>query len=267
MKKSFVLALVVAAAFSAPQISRAQGTATPAGEGRFYIELKDAPLSDALEMIFKAAAVPSFSIAEEAKAINIAPITFQNVQWATAVRQLANSNGFFLQRDAETGAYKVNPRQPAAGAADNPFATPPGGLPVNPFGGGRPGMNRPTLNGTPPVTRTNRQTTPGRGGRGGATSTPSTPRDPNAVYRILPVQHVYVGGIARLFEKAQIIDSTGFLVPQSNSGFGGGGQGGGGFGGGGFGGGQQGGGFGGGGFGGGQQGGIGGFGGGMMGGF
>ena len=243
MKKLTIFTLAAATAFAAPQISHAQN-ATPVGtEGHFYIELKDAPLSDALEMIFKAAGAPSFSIDEGAKAINIAPITFQNIEWTRAVRLLANQNGFLLQRDPETAAWNVLPR-PTAAAADaitGAITAPGTGLPANPFATGR----RPRLNGTPPITRANPQAVPGLertnpfatggpvmggtgGGRGqqGGNVAPGTPKNPDAVYRLLPVQHVWAGGIARLFG-VQPFSSEDILSPAASGG-GAGGRGGGG---------------------------------------
>jgi hypothetical protein len=220
---ALALAGIVAAGATRP--AQAQGTATPAGDGRFYIELKDAPLSEALEMIFKAAGNQSFVINEAAKAYNIAPITFNNVLWSSAVRQLANQNGFLVRRDADSGTYFVEPRVPVAtGLEGGPGGIPgmpgmmapglpgrplQGAAPANPFGG-RPGT---------PTTRVNRQAAPALRPSAGATTA-----DGDKLYRIIPVQHVYVGGIARLFQQAQVIDSIGFLVPESatSSGFGGG---------------------------------------------
>jgi hypothetical protein len=116
----------------------------------------------------------------------------------------------------------------------------------------------------PRTDSSNAQTAPGLGG---------TSSTEGKEYRLLRVQHVYVGGIAKLFGDGSVISTEEFLLPDSAlSGGGGFGGGGGGFGGqGGFGGGLGGnrggigGGFGGGGFGGGGFGG-GGFGGGGFGG-
>jgi hypothetical protein len=261
---SSVAALLVAGALlvSAPQQAQAQGTVNPVGGGRFFVELKDASLADALELVFKAAGNTSYIIDDYAKDINIAAITFNNVQWDSIIRQLANQNNFLVRRN-ETGTYVIEPRTPppteneggtgnyGSGRGGNPRRPPNAGmpgLPPNPFGAP---VNRGDLS-----IEARPQVAPDEGD--GATDD-----DEGKEYHLLIVKHVYEGGIASLFGESSIISTEEFLTPAGSFGSGGsggafgGGLGGGiggiggqgGFGGGGFGG-NTGGGFGGGGFGG-----------------
>jgi hypothetical protein len=269
-----------------------QPAGQPAGQMRFYVELKDATLADALEMVFKAAGNPSHIIDDSARMVNIANSTFPNHDWHSIVRQLTATYNFRFSRN-EAGTWVIEPRTPPpppagfegsggfsgsggsfpgsgrrrgtgsgpgtfpgaapGGAFGNPVGSQPGAnVPANPFGGG----NRPAVRNF-----ANPQTAPAfGGGAAGGAATDSEEK----TFRILTVKHVYVGGIAGMFKGTGIIPTAPFVSPgfaNGGGGIGGKNQGGG-FGGG-FGG-QQGG-FGGGGFGGGGFGG-GGFGGGGFGG-
>lgn len=269
------------------------GTSLPAHAqttARFSsIEFKDATLFDSLNMIFQGANVANYSIDPSAKDVQIGTITLQNIAWDSALRNLANQNGFKVSRGAD-GIYLVEPREPVLQngvPGSTPFGAPmvgpgfPGannGVPSNPFsapGGvfGGPGFTNQSATGFEPAlsTQINAQTNPRFGGTGGATG--GDDKKPQLVI----VKHIYAGGIAQLFNNSSVIGTAQFVSPDSGGGQGGqGGRGGrgGGFGGGGsfgtqsLGGGGGGigstGGFGGGGFGGGSSG---GFGGGSTGGF
>jgi len=142
---------------SVPQLSHAQdaGVATPTGGGRLYVELRDATLADALEMIFKAAGNPSHIIDESAKYTTIPFQTWENKEWGDIVRVLANLYNFKFYRDAQSQAYIIEPRivpqavapvtpQFGSGGA-TPFGQPPAGeVPRNPFqNSGRPAGTAP----------------------------------------------------------------------------------------------------------------------------
>lgn len=252
--------------------AQAQSNITPTGAGRFYIELRDATLSDALELIFKSAGSPNHIIDESAQQVMIGNFTLTNIAWDSAVRQLANANNFKVSRN-ETGAYLIEPRQPVVMGSETPGGVPgavpfapntPGGVgavPPNPFGGrptGRPFTGaRPLL--TPRVeTLADAQTRPNIGGGGTRPGAADEKKD----YKVIIVRHIYAGGLAQLFQNASVVRTEDFVSPGASGGGAGGGAGGGRNRGGGFGGGITGIGGGGGGFGGGGMAG-GGFGGGI----
>ncbi len=294
-KAQYAAALIVATVTCTAQLATAQVqpvapvgavAGDPAGQMRFYVELKDSTLADALEMVFKAAGNPAHIVDDSARSVNVANSTFPNHDWHSIVRQLTGTYNFrFYKNDA--GTWVIEPRTPPP-VANGGFGGEgfPGGndrrggrgggafggqqgngggfnrgqgqgqgnpqgaiVPANPFGGGS----------RPPVRNfVNPQTAPafGGGAAGGADA-----GGEEMTFRILVVKHVYAGGVAALFKEAGLIPTGPFVSPgYANGGGQGGGQGGGGFGGqgggqGGFGGNQGGGGFGGGGFGGGGGGG------------
>ncbi len=192
-------------------------------EARVYVELRDASLYDALEMVYRAAGNPSHVIDPSAKAVNIGSATFQNQQWTEIVLKLANQNNFRVRNQG--GTYIVDPRPvpttgfpggfPGAGGPPPGFGGPPPG-----FGGPPPGFGGPGGNAfggittfgnrsvSPSVTtRVSPQTLPGRrGGLGGVTT--------GGEFRLLALQHVYAGGIAFLFEDATVLTTQDFIIPQ-----------------------------------------------------
>lgn len=196
--------------------AHAQNSITPTAPGRFYIELKDASLSDALELIFKAADNPSHIIDESAQKVNIGDFTLTNITWDSAVRQLANQNGFKVSRN-DSGAYVIEPRVPVAPADGTaapgglPFApalpSGPSAVPANPFGGVTTGA----FEMLPRVaTLSNAQTNPfGGGDAGGGASTEGK------VYKIIIVRHIYAGGVAKLFNNSSVISTESFVAPDS----------------------------------------------------
>ncbi|HEX8235111.1 MAG TPA: hypothetical protein VF600_04080 [Abditibacteriaceae bacterium] len=208
------------------------GTLQPASaqtanaETRVFVELRDASLFDALEMVYRAAGNPSHVIDPSAKAVNIGSVTFQNQQWNEIVLRLASQNNFRVRN--EGGTYFVSPRPvpamggfpggppggfpggPPAGFGGPPggFGGPPGGFGGqgrNPFGGIATFGNRSV---SPSITtRVSPQTLPGRlGGLGGTVT--------GGEFRLLPLQHVYAGGIAFLFEGATVLSTQDFVIPQ-----------------------------------------------------
>jgi hypothetical protein len=258
---------------STGQAAHAQSAITPAGGGRYYVELKDARLADALEMVFKAAGNPSHLIDESAKSVTVASITFNNVAWDSIVRQLANQNGFLVQKNA-SGTTMVEPRTPPAAEGGAPAGPgyPPGypgaaggtrpnlppsrTVPANPFGaafeGGESNVttmanaqfgNDPAADTTQGNAQFNNNRN--RNNNNNNTSNRSGRRqlNPDGEYRLIVVRHIYAGGIANVFADGDVIATEDMVLPASagsgigsSGGFGGGGFGGGGFGGGGFGG-------------------------------
>jgi len=202
--------------------AQAQNSITPTAPGRFYIELKDASLSDALELIFKAADNPSHIIDESAQKVDIGDFTLTNISWDSAVRQLANQNGFKVSRN-DSGAYVIEPRVPVAPTDGStapgglPFApalpSGPSAVPANPFGGVTTGA----FEMLPRVaTLSNAQTNPfGGGDTGGGASTEGK------VYKIIIVRHIYAGGVAKLFNNSSVISTESFVSPAVTGGAGG----------------------------------------------
>jgi hypothetical protein len=204
-----IATLVAAGALltSALQPAAAQTANT---EARVYVELRDASLYDALEMVYRAAGNPSHVIDPSAKAVNIGSATFQNQPWTEIVLTLARQNNFRVRNQG--GTYMVDPRPvPTTGGFPGGFpgagGPPPGfgGPGGSPFGGIATFGNRSV---SPSVTtRVSPQTLPGRlGGLGGVTT--------GGEFRLLPLQHVYAGGIAFLFEDATVLFTQDFVIPQ-----------------------------------------------------
>lgn len=251
---------------SAPAL--AQNTITPGGNGRFYVELKDATLADALEMVFKASGNPAHIIDEAAKSVRIASVTLPNATADAVIRQLANQNNFLVKKNS-AGATVIEPRAPvippdAMGMPGMPVPGVPGGrpgiVPANPFGVSLEEAPEPTTIANAQFGRGNNRNRNNRGGNRNRRSRAEWNK--NGRYRLLVVRHTYAGGIARLFANGDVLPTEALIMPESAANSGGGmgmggqvsgfgsGRGGGGFGGG-MGGGFGGGGIGGGGFGGG----------------
>jgi hypothetical protein len=282
MKRLPVAALALSALLLGARAVSAQGaaepanpaTGQPAGTMRFYVELKDATLADALEMVFKAAGNPAHIIDDSAKDVNISTSTFPNHSWDSIVRQLVNTYGFkFYQNEARTWVVEPRVSRIAPPSGEGGFGEGAqggfnrggrggqqggfqgtqgafnrggqggfnrggqgGAVPANPFGGNRPEVRN----------FANPQTVPAFGGGTAAAGDAGEEKS----FRLLTVKHVYVGGVAALFKDVGVIRTESFVSPAYQGGQGG-----------------QGGGFGGmGGMGGGMMGGMGGMGGGMMGG-
>jgi hypothetical protein len=264
-KQVIAFALSVCALGSGLSAARAQGGAAVENT-RLFVELKTSTLYDAVQLVQNAVGRTDYEFADEAaaKATLIPAKTFNNAAWDNIIRNITNESGFKIVPQS-TGKKSIELRAPVMNyggeggypGSSYPGASPFGGGGVAPAGGGIPanpfGARRPQTQ-----TFAAPQTAPGLAGTANAEG-----KD----YRLLPVQHVYVGGIAKLFGEGEVISTEDFLLPEGALG-GRGGGGGGGFGSGGggigitqgFGGNQGGGGFGGGG--GGFGGGGGGFGGG-----
>ena len=302
IQTKFIAGALLGTVLVAPGVAQAQNSVTTATGGRLaVVDIKDATLKDALDLVFDSAGIKSRSIDASASQIFVPDVVRSNIAWDDLVRSLCLTYDYKFSRNRD-GLYVVEPRTPVGlfnpdGSSSFPgqggipgpggFSAPGGfpgqggfpgrgvtAAPANPFGfGGAPQGNTRSFGNRQMVpdvqTRANSQTTPGVRGRTGGRNTTGRATEEPLKYTIVPVKHVYSGGIASLFANSSTITTDVFVTPGVVNGSGGGnGGGGGGFGGGSgssFGGG--GGGFGGGGFGGGGGiGGGGGFGGGGIGG-
>lgn len=195
------------------------------------VEFKDTTLNDALEMIFKAANNPAHNIDPSAALVPVGQVTLQNIAWDSALRTLANQNGFKVSRGTD-GIYIIEPRAPVAPQGGSgseggfPFGAPMGrqggpmGVPSNPFGAPGGFRNQSTIQADPALsTQVNAQTAPRIDGGGGDTG--------NNTKKFTPifVKHVYAGGIALLFQNAAIISTEQFVSPDTGSSNGGSGGG------------------------------------------
>lgn len=190
------------------------------------VEFRDTTLNDALEMIFKAANNPAHNIDPSAAMVPVGQVTLQNVAWDSALRTLANQNGFKVSRGTD-GIYIVEPRapiNPQGGSGSEggfPFGAPTDsrrgsmGVPSNPFGapGGGGFRNQSAIQADPALsTQVNAQTSPRFGGTGGDAGSSDTKK-----FTPIFVRHVYAGGIALLFQNSTIISTEQFVSPDTGS--------------------------------------------------
>jgi len=189
------------------------------------VEFKDTNLNDALEIIFKSANNPAHNIDPQAALVPIGSVTLQNVAWDSALRTIANQNGFKVSRGAD-GIYIVEPRAPLVqpGAqGGTPFSAPfgaggfpgaAGGVPANPFGApGGAGFQNQSAEGADPAisTQVNAQTAPRFGGGNDAAAGGDVKKP-----QLIIVRHIYAGGIALLFG-GTVLPTQPFVSPQSSS--------------------------------------------------
>lgn len=214
--------------------SLAQNVITPSGNGRFYVELKDASLADAIEMVFKASGNTAYIIDEAAKSVNIGAVNFPGAAADAIVRQLANQNNFKVSKNS-AGAFVIEPRAPIIPPSewgmpddmmDTPGITPrqgaPRGVPANPFGVSLEENSQ-------PKTVASAQFGGARNTRNRNTRNSRFNRElnPKGEYSLVVIRHTYAGGVARLFSSGDVIPTELLVYPESalNSG---GGMGGGG---------------------------------------
>jgi hypothetical protein len=251
-------ALPVAAQAVAPQ-----SAVSPSGNGRFFVELKDATLEDAINMVLKAAGNPgNYTVDPQAHDVQIGSVTFANAAWDSIIRSLANQNGFTV-RLVSDGSKIVEPRAPVFTEGFGGYAGSGGGYPGSgsSSSGGYPGGSYGgSSSGGYPGGGSSSGGYPGAGGGGRARRSssaypgtgaglPSNPfndprsqaaqrtrrsaviqqfADPQTApslgggtaadegkdYHLVPVRHVYVGGIAKLFSNAEVIGTEDFLIPD-----------------------------------------------------
>lgn len=257
MKSKLLAGLLLGGILWVPSLASAQGAAGAAGAagGRLaVVDIKDATLKDALDLVFDSAGVKSRSIDASAASIIVPDLVRSNIAWDDLVRQLTGTYNYKVYRNSD-GLYVVEPRAPIG--LVNPDGTPGapaggftngagrgnrgggnggggnsgvGAAPANPFGfGGAPQSNTRGNRLVVPSrgdveTRANSQTTPRAGGRRGGTGTGAragTGAGANGQaleYSIIRIRHVYSGGIARLFNGGQILFTAPFVTPNPDVG-------------------------------------------------
>ena len=244
-----------------PALAQAQNNVSPATGGRLaVVDIKDATLKDALDLVFDSAGIKSRSIDASASQVYVPDVVRSNIAWDDLVRSLCLTYDYKFSRNRD-GLYVIEPRQPVGlvnpdgSLGQGGFPVPggfsgPGGIgsaPANPFGfGGAPQGNPRNFGNRQMVpdvqTFANSQTNPrGTNPRGGNTTTRNS--DKPLRYKIIRVKHVYSGGIAQLFSGGNRIPTEVFVTPgdsgggnngnNNGGGLGGNNSGGGGFGGGG----------------------------------
>lgn len=235
---------LLSATLFAPALAQAQNNPSPATGGRLaVVDIKDATLKDALDLVFDSAGIKSRSIDASASQVYVPDVVRSNIAWDDLVRSLCLTYDYKFSRNRD-GLYVIEPRQPVG--LVNPDGSPGfpgqtgfpnqggspnqgvGSAPANPFGFGGAPQGNPRNFGNrqmmPDVqTRANAQTTPRVGGRNGTTGT--TGRNPNTPlkYTIIRVKHVYSGGIAQLFSEGTTIPTEIFVTPGDSNALGGGG--------------------------------------------
>ena len=181
-----------------------------------FVDLRDSSLFDALDMVFRAAGIGNYKIDDRSRNVTIGKASFTNKKWDDVVRVLANDNGFRLRKIG--GTYNVDPKPAPAGTG---MPGMPGGYPgmmpgmPGGFPGANPAGNITTFGGRKMSleTRPSSQILPG-GGRAGGNNQQRPPASNE--FRLLTVQHVYAGGIVRLFEDASVLSTREFLLPEAS---------------------------------------------------
>ena len=234
MKSQLLAGLLLGGMLWIPGVAHAQNNVTPATGGRLaVVDIKDATLKDALDLVFDSVGIKSRSIDASAAAVVVPDLVRSNIAWDDLVRSLCLTYNYRFSRNRD-GLYVIEPRVPvglnpdgsATGATPGGFpgasGRPGGGVssaPANPFGfGGAPQgtTNRGNRLVVPEVqTLSNAQTTP-RGGRGRGGNTRGTGTNPLLKYTPIIVRHVYSGGIARLFNGGEVITTAAFVSPGIN---------------------------------------------------
>lgn len=243
---SMRFAVVVLAIFNQTPQLRAQEKSAPKkgvaitelDNQRFDVEISKSTLANSLEELYQSTGNSAHEIDESAKNVVLDTTVFRNMEWHSIARLLAAQNGFTMRHDA-AGTCIVEPETATVNPSHQSDVLSQSGMsPLLPVASGQKAIRAGHQMARP---RINAQVRPAP-----TVSDNVTVDDTDKTYRLISVDHVYVGGMSRLFRNADLIDSISFLVPSSSfgtSGGFGGNRSGGGFGGGGFGGGFGGGGF------------------------
>lgn len=199
-------ALAGTSLLSAGQSASAQ-EASSSSSTRFSVDLKDATLRDALELVFQAAGNPSHIIDPAASQVRIGAVSFKDQEWRDIVRTLANLNKFRFRR--ESGAWIVDPRSSAQRSRGFGTTT-------------TTSFQIRDKASFSVETRSNRQFGGGIGGAGGAggiggTGSLSKPIaiDSNNPWSIIEPLHLYAGAIALFFQGGTVVSSEAFIVPSN----------------------------------------------------
>lgn len=206
--------LAGAALTSGVQSASAQAASGPSST-RFSVDLKDATLRDALELVFQAAGNPSHVIDPSASQVRIGSVSFKNQEWRDIVRSLANLNKFRFRR--ENNLWIVDPRA-ATGATRTFGMTTASNFQMRAL---------PEIQNVKPQmdfsveTRSNSQiggqgNQGGQGGIGGNnTLTKPVAVDSNNPWSVLTTDHIYAGVIALFFQGGTAIGTQAFIVPSA----------------------------------------------------
>lgn len=182
----------------------AQNTAPPSST-RFTVDLKDATLRDALELVFQAAGNPSHIIDPAASQVRIGTVSFKDQEWRDIVRILASQNKFRLRR--ENGSWIVDPRPDVRAYLPSELGLPKRDLSV--LTTSKADFSVQTLSSAQVGTTT--------GSTNGTLSRP-TPVDSTNPWSIIEPVHTYAGAFALFFSGGTVVGTAEFIVPSSGIG-------------------------------------------------
>ena len=124
-----------------PVAAQAQNNVSPVTGGRLaVVDIKDASLKDALDLVFDSAGIKSRSIDASASQVFVPDVVRSNIAWDDLVRSLCITYDYKFSRNSD-GLYVIEPRYPAG--SFNPDGS--GGFPgqggSDSRGGGFPGQS------------------------------------------------------------------------------------------------------------------------------
>lgn len=185
---------------------------------RFSVDLKDATLRDALELVFQAAGNPPHVIDPAASQVRIGSVSFKDQEWRDIVRTLANLNKFRFRR--ESGSWIIDPRS-AARTSRTFSSTTASSFQMRDFTAKlRTAAAKTDFS---VETRSSRQAGGNQGGGGGGGAgggggsnqslDKPAPVDSNNPWTIIEPLHIYAGAIALFFESGTVATTEAFIVP------------------------------------------------------
>ena len=169
---------------------------TTASSARFSVDIKDATLMDALELVFMAANERSYSIDAAAKSVRVGTLSFKDQPWRDIVRTLTSLNKFRFART--NGVWVVEPR--ASNVSGNAIY-------------GTSTRDSAKQSDFSVETRGSAQQQP-TGGTTGSLPIP-TAVDSNSPWTIIEPQHTYSGAIALFFRGGVVITTQEIIVPSA----------------------------------------------------
>ena len=187
------------------QAQAAAGTQSTASAARFSVDIKDATLMDALQLVFMAANERSYSIDAAAKSVRVGTLSFKDQPWRDIVRTLTSLNKFRFAR--LNGVWVVEPRPNAASASASFDTSTRSNAKQNDFS---------------VATRGNAQfgTSSGSGSGGSTSGTSVTVLPAPAVvqsdspWTIIEPNHTYAGFFGFLFQGAVVIATAETIYPS-----------------------------------------------------
>ena len=184
----------------------AAGAKPTASSARFSVDIKDATLKDALDLVFMAANERSYYIDAAAKSVRVGTLSFKDQPWRDIVRTLTSLNKFRFART--NGVWVVEPRasnvsesaiygtSTRASAKQSDFSVERRGSAQ--FGTGS-----------------------GSGGSGGSGTTNVTVLptpvvvQSNSPWTIIEPNHTYAGALALFFQGAVVFSTEEQVIPRS----------------------------------------------------